>query len=697
MEWGRRICGSAPFGKAFPGWTKGCTGDGVHGLEGLHVLALSGVLVTLGGGVLLKRLRALRFGAEQLSQTAPLAKLPAPLRALLPVWLVAWSLPELLLVAGWLITASLYLAEAKEVTGYTDGGKVTNWQKGFGGNDFIAGHAWGKLLPPLFSVGLLPVTRNSIFLPLLGVSFERAVALHRLAMMAAIVATAVHVGKMLWKHRLGNGLLGNNGCFGGACSPKSSILENRYWVWTADVMNWSITQNGAVRVLAAGAQSFGKYPLCSLPKDCVDTAGGNYALAVNMTTSGSAQFNAAFNACVNRATGCAGHGVLYGTLASISLAGLLLLSSPPVRRRAWLLFKLGHLLFAPAFLVLACLHAYMFIPYLVPPLALYALDKLISLSRAAGTYNATVTPLPGGAVRLEVSTTGRLRPIKPGQFMYVQCPAVSAVEWHPFSVVSAGFPILPPGGEAGAEPHAPAPGWGGEAGHDSLSAPMLGGGAAVLGGGATATFILKGSGARPGLVGTHVNAADVKSFAARLAVRANATQLGRPLAVRLDGPYGSLSLGLERYACVVLVAGGVGITPMVSVAASLLAQHGAAGSPLRAAWLLWSVRDASVVDAWLPGFVEGLQASQLFASRVATRATRAPSAAEAEGGKGGAGGGARLDVAATVDEAVAVAMAGGAEASRVAVLACGPKSLLVSAQGAAAAAGCHFHAEVFEL
>jgi threonine dehydrogenase-like Zn-dependent dehydrogenase len=50
-----------------------------------------------------------------------------------------------------------------------------------------------------------------------------------------------------------------------------------------------------------------------------------------------------------------------------------------------------------------------------------------------------------------------------------------------------------------------------------------------------------------------------------------------------------------------------------------------------------------------------------------------------------------------VRDAVLAAHEAGAPPRRVAVMACGPPGLIADAQRAAAAQGCHFHAELFSL
>jgi len=65
------------------------------------------------------------------------------------------------------------------------------------------------------------------------------------------------------------------------------------------------------------------------------------------------------------------------------------------------------------------------------------------------------------------------------------------------------------------------------------------------------------------------------------------------LKMRLDGPYGTGSLEYEQYPVVALVAGGIGITPAISIASHIL--HRAAAAETRNnRWhvhLLWTISD----------------------------------------------------------------------------------------------------------
>jgi hypothetical protein len=564
----------------------------------------------LGAGVLLRKLRSLNAGLDHRCRAAPLLLLPAKARALLPLGqpILSWGVGELALLAAWCAAAAVYFRACVAA-------QVLQ------GDDLFNATAYGRTLPPLFGLALLPVTRTSPWCALLGGSFERAVSLHRAWGVGAAVLTGVHAGLMLYKHRPHNGL-GKGG---------SDTTWNLHDPHSGD--SWML-----------GTKAF------------TDKHSGAVI----------------------------GLGVLYGSAATLCLALMVTLASYPTRRHSWRLFKASHFCFGVPFIVLASLHIYEFFYYCIPALALYAADKALSAHRARRSFDATVSGwLPGGVLRLEVAGCTRVAPL-PGQFVYVHAARASLWEWHPFSVVSSQAAFAPPPSDFVASSA-------GAAGNPSCDerAVLHDGGLAdallVRGRGARTVFLMKG------------NPANGRAFAARLA--AAAAENGGGLRVRLDGPFGSLAVRLERYTAVVLVAGGVGVTPFVTVTRRLAALHGQPGCALRAAWLHWSVRDAAAGDEWLPGWLDELGESSAFCGRVELWLTRRdpgpaeqPPRARAAVRLGG-----RMNLSATLGDALRAAAAAGKDASSVAVLACGPASLVDAAQGAAAAAGAHFHAESFEL
>ncbi|KAH1235690.1 Respiratory burst oxidase F [Glycine max] len=76
--------------------------------------------------------------------------------------------------------------------------------------------------------------------------------------------------------------------------------------------------------------------------------------------------------------------------------------------------------------------------YLAVPVLLYASERILRLFRS-GLYTVRlgkVAIYPGNVLTLQMSKPPQFR-YKSGQYMFVQCPAVSPFEWHPFSITSA--------------------------------------------------------------------------------------------------------------------------------------------------------------------------------------------------------------------------------------------------------------------
>ena len=73
---------------------------------------------------------------------------------------------------------------------------------------------------------------------------------------------------------------------------------------------------------------------------------------------------------------------------------------------------------------------------------------------------------------------------------------------------------------------------------------------------------------------------------------------GDATTVLLEGPYGCPSIDIEgpRYKAFVLVAGGIGVTPMLSIAADLMDQR-SRGRPLAKLHLVWAMRDPAMLEA----------------------------------------------------------------------------------------------------
>ncbi|XP_031391961.1 respiratory burst oxidase homolog protein A isoform X1 [Punica granatum] len=76
--------------------------------------------------------------------------------------------------------------------------------------------------------------------------------------------------------------------------------------------------------------------------------------------------------------------------------------------------------------------------YLAVPVLLYAGERTLRFFRS-GSYTVRLLKVaiyPGNVLTLKMSKPPQFR-YKSGQYMFVQCPAVSPFEWHPFSITSA--------------------------------------------------------------------------------------------------------------------------------------------------------------------------------------------------------------------------------------------------------------------
>jgi respiratory burst oxidase len=76
--------------------------------------------------------------------------------------------------------------------------------------------------------------------------------------------------------------------------------------------------------------------------------------------------------------------------------------------------------------------------YIAIPVLLYAGERTLRFFRS-GSYTVRLLKVaiyPGNVLTLQMSKPPQFR-YKSGQYMFVQCPAVSAFEWHPFSITSA--------------------------------------------------------------------------------------------------------------------------------------------------------------------------------------------------------------------------------------------------------------------
>ena len=423
---------------------------------------------------------------------------------------------------------------------------------------------------------------------------------------------------------------------------------------------------------------------------------------------------------LSRVENSAGKGPVYGTVTAVIMAGMAILASPPMRRRWWKLFKWTHLFFFPIALIVACIHATMLIPYLMPPIGLYLLDRLLATFYSARSRTAQMVVLPpGNTVRLHVHLEDTH--VGPDQFAWICVPELGHTEWHPYTMVT-------------------------EWEHPNDVA-----------------FIIALTPNNP------------NSFGDRLVSMCEYEGAECTLNVKVDGPYGRLPVDLRNYTAAVLIAGGVGITPMPRLTRACLDAHLGLKGRMRSVTVIWSSRDADIFTTWLPGWLPALEEHPLFrvqlydtsstvsaskrlgsTNRNLGRVDRT-SSVRSLGGKSGRSSlrnsvasrsstdfnssedGANIEMNAvttatlggladtlggvattvhkgpeppkpkshviasrpklnnSIKDAVQLVAACGDHPSRVLVIACGPTELIAAAQAEAAAQGCHFYGPTFLL
>jgi predicted ferric reductase len=252
---------------------------------------------------------------------------------------------------------------------------------------------------------------------------------------------------------------------------------------------------------------------------------------------------------------------------SLSIIGITSISF--VRRRKFELFYYSHALFL-AFIIGALTHASHGPEFLVPGLALWAIDRLIRFVYSFQRIQVTsVEAYEGDVTKFKVRG---LRTFHPGQIVWIQIPQVSFLNWHPFTVASA----------PGEDEH---------------------------------TIAIRG-------IGNYTKKTHglVKSIQGVGGEDGGAVT---PFKMRMDGPYGVGRTEWGVHPVTILVAGGIGITPGISIASHILKRAGQRNARIEgnnSEWhihLLWVVRDESHVD-W---FREELSQLQSLASSPSVPAT----------------------------------------------------------------------------
>jgi predicted ferric reductase len=231
----------------------------------------------------------------------------------------------------------------------------------------------------------------------------------------------------------------------------------------------------------------------------------------------------------------------WGFLAYLSLLIIIFTSHSVVRRYAFELFYWSHFSFI-FFIIFGNLHQPEFLLFTVIGMSLYIVDRLTRFIFGFGTINVI------GMEAIQAGVTKIIFEFKDyyesGQYMFINLsnlnPPVSLIAWHPIS-----FSSSPSVMDDGVH-------------YASIHMKIQGG------------------------------------FSRQLYARAQdgAQYSQAPLRMRIDGPYGKPSLDFMQYRTVVLVSGGIGVTPMMSILRELVDRQ-VANMPIatQAIYFLWVIPD----------------------------------------------------------------------------------------------------------
>ncbi|KAG6608749.1 putative ferric reductase [Phytophthora cinnamomi] len=280
-----------------------------------------------------------------------------------------------------------------------------------------------------------------------------------------------------------------------------------------------------------------------------------------------------------------------GIVAFGAMVVLFLFSLGPIRRRFFEFFVRVHWMLFIVVIVFAVIHGAGLalvgvVPWLIDMLfrlayrpRIYAKGSLLSGKKAAA-HTSTDLPanvvtgkrlgviardqlsasaLPGDVVEIKFprvrKDTGEEFKYEAGQFAFLCIPAISSLQWHPFTISSS--------------PHE----------------PMV-------------TFHIKA-------LGDWTKKLQSTVFSAEIDGSSRGGANASPFDVLVDGPYGNVSIDIESastYSHFALISGGIGVTPMRSIVNWLhheVTTEGRAG--IERVQFVWSVRDRDTIEAMVGG------------------------------------------------------------------------------------------------
>jgi predicted ferric reductase len=252
-----------------------------------------------------------------------------------------------------------------------------------------------------------------------------------------------------------------------------------------------------------------------------------------------------------------------GIMAWLALAIMFVTSINFIRRRWFEAFYYSHALFF-VFVVGALIHATKGPEFLLPGLLLWGVDRGIRFwNNFERVEVKSIITLSGNVTKFKIE--GR-QVTHPGQIAWIQIPSVSFFNWHPYTIASA------PGDE-----------------HAVFAIRGLGKYTKRLNHSAMEN--------KSTPIHTSTSSAEQNKDALNMSTSASpkATTGEGSLKLRIDGPYGVSSTRWGLFPVTILIAGGIGITPGISIVTHVIKRALLAkDDPPGKSWhlhLLWVLKD----------------------------------------------------------------------------------------------------------
>lgn len=240
-------------------------------------------------------------------------------------------------------------------------------------------------------------------------------------------------------------------------------------------------------------------------------------------------------------------------LTWLGAAVMVLLSQNWFRRRRFELFYYTHHFFI-VFFITGLIHAWSMWYFVGGGLILWFIDRLIRYYNSARTFPVVDVQVHNNGETTQITLQPNAFRFRAGQYAFINVPSISPLEWHPFTISSSP-------GDTGL------------------------------------TF--------------HVKNMGKSTWTGRLASiyghqeESSSAVINLPV-VNVDGPYGNPP-DFTSHENIVLVGGGIGITPLISIVKDLYQMHrqnDASHRHIKHIYLMWVVRDLAILEMFRDVFDE---------------------------------------------------------------------------------------------